>query len=114
MIYTEIAHNKEKTWLLITGFLVLVIALGWIFAQYYQSPGLIYLAVAFSVGMSLISYYQSDKIVLAMSKAHEVQRADDEELYRTVENLAIAAGLPTPKVYLIEDSAMNAFATGRD
>jgi heat shock protein HtpX len=64
--------------------------------------------------MSLGSYFYSDKIVLAMSKAREVKRTDDPELYRTVENLSIAAGLPTPKVYLIDDTAPNAFATGRD
>jgi heat shock protein HtpX len=64
--------------------------------------------------MSLGSYFFSDKIVLTMSQAKEIKRIDDQELYRTVENLAIAAGLPTPKIYLIEDTAPNAFATGRD
>jgi heat shock protein HtpX len=114
MIYTEISHNKQKTALLIAFFLVLVIALGWVFSQYFQSPALLPLAVGLSVFMSIGSYFYSDKIVLAMSKAREVQKADDPELYRTVENLAITAGLPTPKVYLIDDAAMNAFATGRD
>ena len=64
--------------------------------------------------MSLISYFYSDKIVLSMSGAREIKRTEDPELYRTVENLAIGAGLPTPKIYFIEDTATNAFATGRD
>lgn len=114
MIYTEIASNKRKTALLITFFLVLIIGLGYVFAQNLNQPSLLPLAVIISVGLSLTSYFYSDKIVLAMSKAHEIKRADDPDLYRTVENLAIAAGLPTPKVYLINDSALNAFATGRN
>src|SRR4051812_32239860 len=114
MIYNEISSNKTKTALLITFFLVLIMGLGWVFAQQFQSPGLLPLAVTLSVIMSLGSYFYSDKIVLAMSKAKEIKRSDDEELYRTVENLAIGAGLPTPKIYLIDDTAPNAFATGRD
>jgi heat shock protein HtpX len=114
MIYTEISSNKRKTALLITFFLVLIIALGYVFAQWAQEPALLPIAVIFSVLISLGSYFYSDKIVLAMSHAREVKRADDPELYRTVENLSIAAGLPTPKVYLIDDTAPNAFTTGRD
>jgi len=114
MIYNEISSNKTKTALLITFFLVLIIALGWVFSQYYQSPVLLPVAVGLSIAMSLGSYFYSDKIILAMSKAREVKRADDPDLYRTVENLSIAAGLPTPRVYLIDDTALNAFATGRD
>lgn len=114
MVYTQIASNKRRTALLITFFLVLIIALGWVFSQYFQSPTLLPIAVIFSAVMSLGSYFYSDKIVLAMSHAKEVKRTDDLELYRTVENLSIAAGLPTPKIYLIDDSAPNAFATGRD
>src|SRR5947207_1041286 len=114
MIYTEISSNKTKTALLITFFLVLIIALGYVFGQYFHSPGLIVFAVALSIIMSLTSYFYSVKIVFAMSHAKEVKRTDDPDLYRTVENLSIAAGLPTPKVYLIDDTAPNAFATGRD
>ncbi len=114
MVYTEISSNKRKTALLITFFLVLIIALGYVFSLYADAPALLPIAVIFSILMSLSSYFFSDKIVLAMSHAKEIKRSDDQELYRTVENLAIAAGLPTPKVYLIEDTAPNAFATGRD
>jgi heat shock protein HtpX len=114
MIYNEIASNKTKTALLIIFFLVLIIALGWVFSIYFESPGLLPVAVIFSVLMSLGSYFYSDKIVLAMSHAKEVKHEDDPELYRTVENLSIAAGLPMPKLYAINDTALNAFATGRD
>ena len=114
MVYTEIASNKRKTALLITFFLVLIIGLGFVFSQNLDQPGLLPIAVGISIAMSFGSYFYSDKIVLAMSKAREVKRTDDPELYRTVDNLAIAAGLPTPKIYLIQDTAPNAFATGRD
>jgi len=114
MVYTEISSNKTKTALLITFFLVLIIGLGYLFSVYMDQPGLLPLAVGISVFMSFISYFYSDKIVLSMSHAKEVQRTEDPELYRTVENLAITAGLPTPKIYLIPDTALNAFATGRD
>src|SRR3989344_2699316 len=114
MIYSEISSNKQKTALLITCFLVLIIALGWVFSMQLEAPGLLPVAVIVSVLMSLTSYYYSDKIVLSMSHAKEIKKTDDPDLYRTVENLSIAAGLPTPKVYLIDDTAPNAFATGRD
>jgi heat shock protein HtpX len=114
MIYSEISSNKRKTALLITFFLVLIIALGYAFSLYANQPLLLPVAVGISVLMSFFSYFYSDKLVLKMSHAKEIKRVDDEELYRTVENLAIAAGLPTPKIYLIEDTAPNAFATGRD
>lgn len=112
LVYNQIGSNKTKTVVLITGFLVFIIGLGYLFSYQMQDPGILVIAVAVSVGMSLISYFYSDKIVLKMSKAKEVPTSS--ELYKMVDNLAITAGLPAPKVYLIEDSAMNAFATGRD
>jgi heat shock protein HtpX len=114
MVYNEIASNKRKTALLITFFLVLIVGLGYVFSLYTDEPMILPIAVGFSILMSFFSYFFSDKIVLRMSHAKEIKRADDPELYRTVENLAIAAGLPTPKIYLIQDTAPNAFATGRD
>jgi heat shock protein HtpX len=114
MVYTEISRNKRKTALLITFFLILIIGLGYFFSYMVDEPLLLPLAVGFSTLMSFVSYFYSDKIVLSMSKAREIKRTDDLELYRTVENLSIAAGLPTPKIYIIDDTAPNAFATGRD
>jgi heat shock protein HtpX len=112
-IYTQIGSNKRKTWLLMSLFVGLIVGLGWVFGQLYD-PSLLYVAVIFSVLMSFGSYWWSDKVALAVSGAREVEKADAPELYRLVENLAITAGIPTPRVYMIDDSAPNAFATGRD
>lgn len=112
-LYTHIASNKRKTWLLISLFIGLVVGMGWIFGQLYGSIYL-WIAVIVSIVMSFGSYWWSDKIALGVSGAHEVQKKDAPELYRLVENLAITAGLPMPRVYVIDDSAPNAFATGRD
>lgn len=97
-----------------TIFLVFVIGVGYVFAQAMNSSGILYGAVIFSVLMSFGSYWWSDTIVLSMSNATLVEFETNKELYRLVENLCITAGLPTPKLYIIEDTAMNAFATGRD
>jgi heat shock protein HtpX len=78
------------------------------------NSAILYIAVIFSVLMSFGSYWWSDKIVLAMSGAKELSHDNNREVYHLVENLCITAGLPVPKIYLIEDSAPNAFATGRD
>jgi heat shock protein HtpX len=113
-IYKEQSKNVWKTWALMTIFLVIVIALGWFFAQAYNSPVLLYIAVIFSIGMNIFSYWFSDKIVLKMYRAQEVTDISHVDLYNIVENLSITAGLPMPKVYVIPDPAPNAFATGRN
>lgn len=97
-----------------TVFLVLVIALGYIIGYVYQSPGILYFSVIFAVGMNIISYWYSDKIVLKMHHAMPATREANFDLWNIVENLSITAGLPMPKVYIVEDPAPNAFATGRD
>ncbi|MCK4799999.1 M48 family metallopeptidase [Candidatus Parcubacteria bacterium] len=88
--------------------------MGFIFSEVMGSSLILWFAVIFSILMSAGSYWYSDKIVLKMSKAHLVEFDDNKELYRLVENLCITAGLPLPKIYLIDDTAPNAFATGRD
>ena len=92
----------------------MVIAVGWIFAQAYNSPIILYVAVIISVTQALIGYYSGDKIALAVSGAKEIHKKDNPRLWRIVENLSITAGLPMPKVYIIQDPAPNAFATGKD
>jgi heat shock protein HtpX len=114
LTYDHISSNKRKTAILIAAFLLIIIALGFVFSQAYGEPGILWIAVIFSTLMSLVSYYFSDSITLALSQARPVNRQDNPELYRLVENLAITAGLPTPRIYLIEDTALNAFATGRN
>ncbi len=113
-LYTQQDSNVRRTWFLMAIFLVLIIGLGWYFSYLYQNPIILYGAVAFSLIWNFISYWYSDKIVLKMAGARELAHDDNEALYHIVENLAITAGLPTPKLYLIEDSAPNAFATGRN
>lgn len=113
-LYTEADRNTRLTWVYITGFLVFVIGVGYVFAQAMGSRAILYGAVIFSTLMSFGSYWWSDKIVLSMSGAKEVTHEENRELYHLVENLCITAGLPLPKIYIIEDSAPNAFATGRD
>jgi heat shock protein HtpX len=112
--YASYDRNTRLTWVYMTLFLLFVIGVGYVFAQATGSRGVLYFAVIFSVLTSFGSYWWSDKIVLAMSNAKEVTHESGREIYRLVENLCITAGLPVPKIYIIEDSAMNAFATGRD
>jgi len=113
-LYTYSAVNKRKTWFLMTGFFVFIIIDGYIFAEAMNAPEILPIAVVLSIVMAFVSYWYSDKIVLSMSKAKEVDKESGRELYRLVENLCIAAGLPIPKIYIIEDASPNAFATGRD
>ena len=113
-LYTQSSSNIRKTWLLMAIFFGVVIGIGWIFSQIYGSPVILYIAVIFSIFMNVLSYWFSDKIVLAMHRAHPVKMEDNPELYSVLENLTITAGLPMPKFYLINDPAPNAFATGRN
>jgi len=113
-LYDQADKNTRLTWVYITGFLIFVIGVGYVFASAMGNSNILYIAVIFSTMMSFGSYWWSDKIVLAMSGAKEVTHEENRELYHLVENLCITAGLPNPKIYIIQDSAPNAFATGRD
>ncbi|MFH0805805.1 MAG: zinc metalloprotease HtpX [Patescibacteria group bacterium] len=113
-LYTQKDKNIRKTWFLIFVFLVFIIGLGWFFSYQFQSPIILVIAVVFSSSMSFISYWYSDKIVLKMSKAKEIKHEENPELYHIVENLCITAGLPMPRIYIIEEMSPNAFATGRN
>lgn len=96
------------------GFFVLVMAVGWFVSMYFGESLYLYVAVAFSIGMNITAYWFSDKIALSSAHAKEADSVKYLELHRIVENLAITAGLPKPRVYIIEDPAPNAFAAGRD
>src|SRR4051812_10751006 len=113
-MYSEIASNKRKTWLIMALFLVIIGLLGWIFGNIYRSPSILYLALVGGSLYALAQYFIASKLALAMNGAREVTKKDEPRLYRIVENLAITDGLPTPKVYVMDDPAPNAFATGRD
>lgn len=95
-------------------FLVLVIGLGWLISYYLQSVEVLYFAVGLALIMNVVAYWNSDKIALSMSGAKPIRREENLYLYRIVENLAITAGLPLPRIYLIDSPQINAFATGRD
>lgn len=112
-LYTHKESNIAKTWLYLTGFLILVILVGWVISYLMQTSAILWIAVVLAVLMSFFSYWYSDKIVLRMSRAKEIKKQDNPELYRIVENLCITAGLPLPRVYIIEEAQPNAFATGR-
>jgi len=99
---------------LFTVFLTIVVGFGWFFSYLFDNSAILFFAVFFSASMAIISYWHSDKIVLTMAKAIPIERKNNPELYNIVENLAIAGGLPAPKIYLIDETAPNAFATGRD
>jgi heat shock protein HtpX len=113
-IYNNADSNTRKTWFLMTGFLIFIMLVGFVFSQAMNDSIILYVAVAFSIISSFVSYWWSDKIVLSMSGAKEIDHDSNRELYHIVENLCITAGLPTPKIYVIDDTAPNAFATGRD
>jgi len=97
-----------------TVFFVMIVGLGWLFGYAYNAPEVLYIAVALSISMNLVAYWNSASIALAMSGAKLVSREGNEYLYRMVENLCITAGLPLPKIYIIESPQINAFATGRN
>lgn len=96
------------------GFFLVVIGIGWVISAYYGNPGILYGAVIFSLLMNVGSFWFSDKVVLGMTHAKPATRAEHFDLYTVTENLSITAGLPMPKLYIIDDPAPNAFATGRD
>lgn len=113
-LYKQQESNITKTWILMTGFLVLIIAIGWFLGFYFDNPAILPFAIVFSILMNIFSYWHSDKVVLRITGAKPANRKEHFDLYTSVENLAITAGLPMPKVYIINDPVPNAFATGRN
>ncbi|MFH1361498.1 MAG: M48 family metallopeptidase [bacterium] len=114
-IYDQIDSNKRKTFFFILGFILFIVLIGWVMGLAFDDPytfPLIAGVIAFASAIG--SYYYSDKMVLAISGAKEIKKSDNPGLYSLVDNLCIGAGLPQPKVYIIDDTAPNAFATGRD
>ena len=113
--YDFVAANKRRSALLIVVFVVVIVLVGWVFTRLlnYGTPGLV-IAVVFAIGSSLIGYYGGDKIALATAGATgPIKQEDNAYLYTMIENLCIADGLPMPKVYIMDDPQINAFATGR-
>lgn len=113
-MYSAIASNKRKTFYLILLFVGIIWGLGWVASQYFGNPSITIVALVGASMYALIQYFLASKLALAMNGAKEIEKRDNPRFYRTVENLAIADGMPMPKVYIINDPAPNAFATGRD
>lgn len=115
-LYDHKDQNIRRTWMLMTVFVAVVVGIAWVFSYTLDSPGIFVWALIGSLFMNIISYWYSDTIVLSISNAQPIDTKNPEEkrIYRLLENLAITAGLPIPKLYIINDTAMNAFATGRN
>jgi len=114
-IYSQISANKRKTWVVMVLFIAFITTILFVYGK-ASGYGYAYAGIGLIISgiMVFSSYYYSDRMVLGMSKAKQIQKKDHPELYRTVENLCIGAGIPLPRIYIIDDSAPNAFATGRD
>ncbi len=113
-LYTQQSKNIQKTWLLVGVFLAVILGLGYFLSVYYNNPSILVFAFIFSLVMNIASFWFSDKIALASARAVPAEEKEFLELHRIVENLAITAGLPKPRVYIIPDMSPNAFATGRN
>jgi heat shock protein HtpX len=113
-LYTHQEENVAKTWVIMGVFLCVVIGIGWAISWYFNNPAILIFAVIFALVMNVWSYWNSDKVVIALARAKPADPTQYAELHRIVENLAITAGLPKPKIYIVDDPAPNAFATGRN
>lgn len=113
-LYTQADSNIRKTWAYLFFFALMVIGLGWFISFLLETQVIVWVAVIFAVLINFFAYWYSDKIVLKMSGAKPIEKSDNPELYRILENLSITAGLPMPKLYIINEPQPNAFATGRD
>ncbi len=113
-MYSQIASNKRKTIIIMAAFVVFIGLFSFILSKATGNGGFVVGMTIFAIIYAVISYYASARIALAISGAKPIAKADAPDLYRAVENLSIAGGLPMPQVYIMDDPALNAFATGRD
>jgi heat shock protein HtpX len=112
-MYKQIAANKRKTWIILLFFVVLVGGLGWLFGQFLGQPAITPYVLIGGLVYAVLTYYAGSSMALALNGAQEIKKQDNPRLWRIVENLSITEGLPMPRVFIIDDPAMNAFATGR-
>src|ERR1700757_4588372 len=113
-LYQERSSNIFRTWVMMGVFAIVVIAIGWAVSWYFNSSVILYVAVVIAIGMNFYSYWFSDKQVLSMTNARPATREEFFDFYTVTENLSITAGIPMPKLYVLNDPSPNAFSTGRD
>lgn len=113
-MYNQISSNKRRTVVLLLSFVLLLWGVGYAMAAYTHQPGMLFFIGIFSISYAIFSYFAGSKMALAINRAKQIQKSDDPRLWRIVENLSITEGLPMPAVYIMDDSAPNAFATGRN
>ena len=113
-MYKQIAANKRNTVLIMIFFVMLIAAIGWLFAYFMHDWGIAIWVLVVAIVYAVVQYFLSAQLAVMMTGAKQITKRDNPRLYNTVENLSIATGLPMPKVYIIDDPAPNAFATGRD
>ncbi len=113
-MYKQIAENKRKTVIIVIAFILMIAAIAAAFAFFYKDPWIAVWTVVIATIYAVIQYYAAGALTVAMTGATEIEKKDNPRLYNIVENLSITTGLPMPKVYIIDDPAPNAFATGRD
>src|SRR6266567_2480654 len=113
-MYSEIAANKRKTWVIMGVFMVLVVGLGYIFGLFLGRPAITPYVLVGALVYAFITYYAGSSMALALNGAQEIQKRDNPRLWRIIENLSITDGLPMPRVFIMDDPAPNAFATGRN
>lgn len=113
-MYKQIAENKRKTVFIIIGFIIMIGVIAGLFAYFYNDVWIAVWTIVIALIYAVIQYYASSSLAMAMTGAKEIKKKQNRRLYNIVENLSITTGLPMPKVYIIEDKAPNAFATGRD
>lgn len=112
-MYSAIARNKRNTVVILVLFIAIIGGLGWLASVIYGDVSIVVFTLLFAGAYALFQYYSADKLAISMSGAVQISRTDNPRLWRIVENLAITEGMPMPKVYVINDPAPNAFATGR-
>ena len=112
--YNYIESNSRKSLALMTGFLVFVIGFGWFLSYLLNSYWILVIAIIYSIGTEIVAYWNSDKIILSIVRAKQITRESNPRLFNIVENLCITAGLPIPRIYVMNQEQPNAFATGRD
>lgn len=113
-MYSAISANKRNTVIIMAVFLLIIAGLGWLAGAAYNNVGITWIVIAVASVYALIQYFAASRLALAVNGAHQIEKRDAPELYRIVENLSITDGLPMPKVYIMDDPAPNAFATGRN